>query len=445
MLNRLSEKRSLSYQAIWGAGSEVADTTTAGAIITDDTALEINAFYACVSLIADTISTLPVDAFERRNGTRTPYRPKPAWLYRPDIDLNKNEHFQQVLVSLMMDGNAFIRVFRDETGTIVNLVVLNPTKVRIERSGIGRKFYFYEGENKALTSDDVLHITDLLKPGEIRGVGRVDKLRENLGLATALQSFAARFFGQGAQTSGIIEFPGELTLEQARDLAKSFDNRHSGYRKAHKTGVLSGGAKFTQTNVPNDQAQFLDSRRLAVEDIARAFLVPPHMIGLNNGSMSYASVEQNAIFFVQHTLRPYIVKLEDAYSRLLPNGVFIRFNVDGLLRGDFATRVAGYSSGLQSGWLRINDVRAYEELPPIEGGDIARVPLANVNINAADLVETDKRVAMAQKLIVVGFSPEEVLAALDLPSISHSGVPSTQLQPVSMIDPADPGSVYEGK
>jgi hypothetical protein len=169
------------------------------------------------------------------------------------------------------------------------------------------------------------------------------------------------------------------------------------------------------------------------------------MIGLNNGSMSYASVEQNAIFFVQHTLRPYIVKLEDAYSRLLPNGVFIRFNVDGLLRGDFATRVAGYSSGLQSGWLRINDVRAYEELPPIEGGDIARVPLANVNINAADLVETDKRVAMAQKLIVVGFSPEEVLAALDLPSISHSGVPSTQLQPVSMIDPADPGSVYEGK
>jgi HK97 family phage portal protein len=445
MLNRLSEKRSLSYQAIWGAGSEVADTTTAGAIITDDTALEINAFYACVSLIADTISTLPVDAFERRNGTRTPYRPKPAWLYRPDVDLNKNEHFQQVLVSMMMDGNAFIRVFRDDTGAIVNLVVLNPTKVRIERSAIGRKFFYYEGESRALTSDDVLHIADLLKPGEIRGVGRIDKLRENLGLATALQSFAARFFGQGAQTSGIIEFPGELTLEQARDLAKSFDNRHSGYRKAHKTGVLSGGAKFTQTNVPNDQAQFLDSRRLAVEDIARAFLVPPHMIGLNNGSMSYASVEQNAIFFVQHTLRPYIVKLEDAYSRLLPNGVFIRFNVDGLLRGDFATRVAGYSSGLQSGWLRINDVRAYEELPPIEGGDIARVPLANVNINAADLVETDKRVAMAQKLIVVGFSPEEVLAALDLPSISHSGVPSTQLQPVSMIDPADPGSVYEGK
>lgn len=445
MLNRLTEKRSLSYQAIWGAGSEVADTTTAGAIITDDTALEINAFYACVSLIADTISTLPVDAFERRNGTRTPYRPKPAWLYRPDVDLNKNEHFQQVLVSMMMDGNAFIRVFRDDSGTIVNLVVLNPMKVRIERSGIGRKFYYYEGENKALTSDDVLHIADLLKPGEIRGVGRIDKLRENLGLATALQSFAARFFGQGAQTSGIIEFPGELTLEQARDLAKSFDNRHSGYRKAHKTGVLSGGAKFTQTNVPNDQAQFLDSRRLAVEDIARAFLVPPHMIGLNNGSMSYASVEQNAIFFVQHTLRPYIVKLEDAYSRLLPNGVFIRFNVDGLLRGDFATRVAGYSSGLQSGWLRINDVRAYEELPPIEGGDIARVPLANVNISAADLVETDKRVAMAQKLIVVGFSPEEVLSALDLPSISHSGVPSTQLQPVSMIDPSDPGSVYEGK
>ena len=160
--------------------------------------------------------------------------------------------------------------------------------------------------------------------------------------------------------------------------------------------------------------------------------------------MSYASVEQNAIFFVQHTLRPYIVKLEDAYSRLLPNGIFIKFNVDGLLRGDFATRVAGYSSGLQAGWLRINDVRAYEELPPINGGDSARVPLANVNIDAADLVEQDKRVAMAQKLIIVGFRPEEVLAALDLPPIAHTGVPSSQLQPVSMINPADPESVYEG-
>jgi HK97 family phage portal protein len=442
MLNRLTEKRSLSYQSIWGAGDDISVSTSAGTSIDQDSSLEINAFYACISLIADTISTLPVDAFERRNGTRTPYRPKPAWLYRPDVDLNKNEHFQQVLVSMMMDGNAFVRVFRDDSGNVINLVVLNPLKVRVERTGVGRKFYFYEGENKALTSDDVLHIADLLKPGEIRGVGRVDKLKENLGLAAALQSFAARFFGQGAQTSGIIEYPGELTIEQARDLAHSFDARHSGYRKSHKTGILSGGAKFSATNVPNDQAQFLDSRRLAVEDIARAFLVPPHMIGLNNGSMSYASVEQNAIFFVQHTLRPYIVKLEDAYSGLLPNGVFIRFNVDGLLRGDFATRVAGYSSGLQSGWLRINDVRAYEELAPIEGGDVARVPLANVNITAADLVEQDKLVAMAQKLIVVGFNPDEVLSALGLPTITHTGVPTTQLQPVSMIDPADPGSVY---
>lgn len=444
MLARLGEKRSISFQALWGAGADIAYETTAGTSINDDTALEINAFYACVSLIADTISTLPVDAFERRNGTRYPYRPKPAWLYRPDVDLNKNEHFQQVLVSLMMDGNAFIRIFRDNNGQIVNLVVLNPMKVRVERRAVGMKMYFYEGEDRALTGDDILHISDLLKPGEVRGVGRVDKLKENLGLASALQSFAARFFGQGAQTSGIIEFPGELNVDQARDLANAFDNRHGGFRKSHKTGVLSGGAKFKETNVPNDQAQFLDSRRLAVEDIARAFLVPPHMIGLNNGSMSYASVEQNAIFFVQHTLRPYIVKLEDAYSRLLPNGIFIKFNVDGLLRGDFATRVAGYSSGLQAGWLRINDVRALEEMSPIEGGDVARVPLANINIDAADLVQQDKRVLMAQRLITVGFKPEDVLAALDLPEIGHTGVPTVMIQPLATIDPEDPLSVYEG-
>jgi hypothetical protein len=142
-------------------------------------------------------------------------------------------------------------------------------------------------------------------------------------------------------------------------------------------------------------------------------------------------------------LRPYVAKIEDAYSSLLAEGAFIKFNVDGLLRGDFATRMNGYSIGSQAGFLSVNDIRRFEDLRPVTGGDVYRVPLANVDLGAASLVETDKRVTMAQKLIYSGFDPAGVLAALNLPSIDHTGVPSTQLQQVAQIDPADPASVYE--
>jgi hypothetical protein len=226
-------------------------------------------------------------------------------------------------------------------------------------------------------------------------------------------------------------------------LIDGFDTRHKGYRKAHKTGLLTGGAKFVRTGVNPDEAQMLDSQKFAVEQIARIFRVPPHMIGVTTaGAMSYNSVEQQNINFVTHTLRPYIAKMEDAYSTLLPQGAFIRFNVDGLLRGDFATRMQGYSIGSQAGFLSVNDIRRFEDLRPVDGGDVYRVPLANVDLGAASLVETDKRVTMASKLILSGFDPAGVLSALNLPKITHTGVPSVQLQSVAQIDPEAPETVY---
>ena len=159
--------------------------------------------------------------------------------------------------------------------------------------------------------------------------------------------------------------------------------------------------------------------------------------------MSYASVEANQIHFVTHTLRPYIVKLEDAYSKLLPEGQFIKFNVDGLLRGDSQTRSNIYSQGIQAGWLSINDIHRLEDMAAVEGGDVYRVPLANVDLSAANLVETDKRVQMAQRLVQSGFEPAAVLQAMGLPPITHTGVPSTQLQAIAQIDPTNPEAVYE--
>lgn len=446
LTSRNEEERAISFQSIWGAGDSFAFTTEAGTNIDQTQAMKINAFYACVLLISDTISTLPVDSFIRRDGDRVPYRPQPAWIQRPDVDLLRSEHYQQVLISLLLDGNAFVRVFRDARGDVVNLVVLDPYRVRVTRNRVTREIEYIIDENleTPITKQDILHITEMRKAGEVRGMSRVTELKDNLGLSSALQSFAARFFGQGATTSGIIETPQGLNSEQAKQLIDGFDSRHKGFRKAHKTGLLTGGAKFVRTGVNPDEAQMLDSRKLAIEEIARIFRVPPHMIGVTTpGAMSYASVEQNSINFVTHTLRPYIAKIEDAYSALLPQGAFIRFNVDGLLRGDFATRMNGYSIGSQAGFLSVNDIRRFEDLRPVDGGDVYRVPLANVDLGAASLVETDKRVTMAQKLINSGFDPAGVLAALDLPAITHTGVPTTQLQAIAQIDPADPASVYE--
>ena len=451
MLNNLftkTEQRAISFQSIWGAGDTLAFTTTAGTNIDENTAMQISAFYSCVLLISDTISTLPMDTFIRRNGDRVPYRPRPEWVMKPDIDLSRTEHFQQVLVSLLIDGNAFIRIYRDNQGNIINLVVLDPLKVEITRDNVTRELtYRYELERGTLVSkNDMIHLTEISRPGYPRGVSRVNELKENLGLASALQEFAARFFGSGANLSGLIEHPAQLTREQSKDLADSFRGQHKGIRKSHKVGVLSGGAKFVKTEASPDEAQMLESQKFAIEQIARMFRVPPHMIGVTTpGAMSYASVEQNNINFVTHTLRPYITKIEEAYSRLLPRDVFLRINVDGLLRGDFATRMQGYSIGSQAGFLSINDIRRFEDLRPVESGDVYRVPLANVNLAAADLVETDKKVAMAQKLILSGFDPAGTLQALNLPSITHTGVPSTQLQPVAQIDPNNPESVYEVK
>ena len=424
------ESRAISFQSLWGAGDLTSYETQSSAFVDYQTSLSVNAVWACVSLISDTVSALPVDTYIRRDGIAYPYRPKPAWVSKPDIAIPSVAFWQQTMISLLVDGNAFIRLYRDSSGLIVNMVVLNPLSVQVSRNALGQRFYTSTVEaNKTLTNDDVLHISgSILMPGEFRAKSPIDTLKENIGLAISLEGFAARFFGQGTTQNGVIEYPGALTAEQAENLSKSFDRQHKGYRKAHKTGILSGGATFKPTMVANDQAQMLDSRRLAVEDIARAYRVPTDMIGLNNGGQSYNSIEQKQIAFLSHTIRPWVSKLEDAFSMLLPDTAYLAFSTDDLLRGDYATRIEGYSKLLQNGVLSTNEVRRKENMKPIEGGDVIRVPLANVNISAASLTEDETKVAMAQKLIGLGFVPEDVLKSLGLSPIAHTGLPTVQLQ-----------------
>jgi phage portal protein BeeE len=247
--------------------------------------------------------------------------------------------------------------------------------------------------------------------------------------------------------AGHIEFPGNLTPEQAKDLADGFSSRHGGFRKSNKVGVLSGGAVFNSTQMQNDASQFIESRRMAVEDVARAFNIPPHLLGLP-GTNTFSSVEQNNIAFVTHTLRPILQKIESAFSTLLTTEVggefaYIKFTIDGLLRGDANSRFSAYSSGLSAGWLTLNDVRRLEDLPPIEGGEVARVPLANINLDDASVIGQAQKSMIVQRLINAGFDPSEVLAAVGLPEIAHTGLPPVMLQGITQINPDDPKAAYE--
>ena len=434
MLNNFFEKRSINFQTIWGSGDYNDNQSLAGVAINSESAMTINAVFSAVSLISDTLATLPMDAYIRTQGARYPLRPRPAWVLKPDVDTTREAFYGSAIVSLLLDGNTFIRIYRNESSQIVNLVVLNPTEVEIRRNGLGRVMYEVQGEDEMLNSEDIIFIPDVVRPGSLRGLSRVDALKENFGLAKALEAYAAKFFGSGTQTSGILEVPGNLTAEQAKDMQNAFDSRHRGWSKAHKTAIVTGGAQYKATNVPNDQAQFLDSRRMAVEDVARAFNIPPHLLGLP-GTNTYASVEQNNIAFVTHTLRPIAQKLEGALSTLLSQetgleAAFVKISLDGLLRADMNSRTQAYSTLLQAGVYSINDVRALEDLRPIEdpSAETVRVPLANVNLAAADLSVMNQKVEMAQQLIQIGFEPEDVMAKLGLPAIAHSGKDSVQLQ-----------------
>ena len=451
MLNNLFESRAVSFQTIWASGGDIELQNNSGTYVTQDNVWKLAAITGAVNLIASSISTLPMDAWVRRDGQKFLMRPKPDWVNRPDISfVDRTPFISQIITSLMLDGNAFIRVFRDENGLPINLMVMNPTEIEVKRNPLGRIVFTHTKSGEVLTQDDILHIVEsLIQPGQVRGISRVAMLKDSLGLGMALEAYAQRWFGQGASGNYAITTPGSLTPEQAKAMADSIDNRHGGWRKSSKTMVFHSGADIKDIGIDPEKSQSIEARRMFVEDVARIYSIPTHKLSLP-GTNTYSSIEQTQIEFVTDTLRPYAALIENALSTLLqvyPNGqgAFLEFNMAALLRGDINSRATAASVAIQGGWLTVNDVRQGEGLSKIDGGDVLRVPLANVPIDAADLSATDKRVAMAQKLIVVGFEPASVLQALDLPAMTHTGVPSVQLQGVAQIDPEAPQSVYEAK
>jgi HK97 family phage portal protein len=423
MLGRLTERRSSALQNLFAAGALMERPSPTGVNVTEDTSLRLSAVYACVRLISDTISTLPLDQFFRQDGQRLPFRPRDGWVDRPSMSMPRNTFWQQVIVSLLLDGNAFVYVMRLDSNEIAELQVLNPQKVTVLPQG------FRHDDGRMFSRDEVLHLTEMLLPGELRGVSRIHQAKDTLGLGLALEEYAGRFFGNGAYAGGVIEWPTELTTEQAKELVDSWEGGHKGLRRSHRPAVLYGGAKFTPTTIDPAQSQMLDQRRFAVEEVARVFRVPPFMLGVTTaGAVSYSSVEQQMLFFSQHTILPYTEMLEGAFQRLLDNPrSFIKFNLSSLVRADLSTRTEAYSKALLAGYMSVNDVRRLEDLRDVEDGSQYRVPLQNIPVTDAGVITAQQKARAAQALIIAGYTPQSIADYLDLP-LKHTGLASVQLQ-----------------
>lgn len=366
--------------------------THAGVRVNETTAMQSAAVYACVRILAETIASLPFPVYERistRGKARAPDHPLYSVLHDAANDEMTSFTLRETLMGhLSTWGNAYAEIERDNAGRIRALWPLRPDKTKPERNAVTKKLQYRtllpDGTQAILPFDRVLHIPGLGYDGLV-GYSPIAIARQAIGLSLATEEFGSRFFGEGAHPGGIIEYPGTLSDTAYERYKKDVQEKYGGLGKSHRLMVLEQGLKYTQVGIPPEDAQFLETRKFQLNEIARIFRVPPHMIG-DLERATFSNVEQQSIDFVVHTIRPWLVRWEQSiklklFSVAEQRRFFAEFVVDGLLRGDIKSRYEAYAVGRQNGWLSANDIREMENLNAIDGGDIY---LVNGNMIPAD-------------------------------------------------------------
>jgi HK97 family phage portal protein len=373
--------------------------------VTPGTALRSSAVYACVRVLAETVASLPLPVYVRlENGGKARANDHPLYAIlhdAPNPEMTSFELRELLMGHLCLWGNAFAEILRDGNGQALALWPLRPDKITIKRgfvevvgggNGYGRVIfqenpagglvYGYElpaGAGRTMfLARNMLHVKALSTDGVI-GLSPITMMRQAIGLTMATEEFGSRFFGNDARPGMVLEHPGKLSQQAHDNLKESWEERHMGLENAHRVAILEEGLKAHEVGVPPEDAQFLETRKFQVNDIARIFRVPPHMVG-DLERATFSNVEQQAIDFVVHTIRPWLVKWEQALSQKLfteqdRRSYFTEFLVDGLLRGDIQSRYLAYAQGRQNGWLSTNDVRVLENMNPVDGGDVYLIPL----------------------------------------------------------------------
>ena len=362
--------------------------TTSGKTVNERTALQTTAVYACVRILSETIASLPLHVYRYTEGGKA--KDTEHVLYtllhdEPNPDMTSFVFRETLMSHLLIWGNAYSQILRDRSGQVIGLYPLLPDQMSVHRSEKGKLFYVYnryEEDNPnfqekgsiVLSQEEVLHIPGLGFDGLI-GYSPIALAKNAVGMTLACEEYGASFFGNGANPGGVLEHPG--ILKDPAKVRDSWNAVYQGTRNAHKVAVLEEGMSYKQIGIPPEEAQFLETRKFQINEIARLFRIPPHMVGDLEKS-SFSNIEQQSLEFVKYTLDPWVVRFEQALKKslLLPEEKkthFIKFNVDGLLRGDYQSRMNGYAIGRQNGWLSTNDIRKLEELnpiPPEEGGDL---------------------------------------------------------------------------
>lgn len=377
----LFRSRDKPKNRVGGGWSFLFGGTTSGKVVNERTAMQTSAVYACVRILAESVAGLPLHVYERTaNGSKSTKPSHP--LYRLLHDEPNREMtsfvFRETLMShLLLWGNAYAQIIRDGRGFPIALYPLLPDRMAVDRRESGELVYTYQSDKGhiKLRRENVLHIPGLGFDGLI-GYSPIAMAKNAVGLALATEDYGATFFANGANPGGVLEHPGVIKPEQADRLRESWQSQFGG-ANAHKVAVLEEGLKFHQMSIPPEQAQFLETRKFQTNEIARIFRVPPHMVGDLEKS-SFSNIEQQSLEFVKYTLDPWVVRWEQSLQQalILPSEkatIFIKFNLDGLLRGDYQSRMQGYSTGIQNGFMSVNDVRGLEDMNLLtaeEGGDL---------------------------------------------------------------------------
>ena len=362
--------------------------STSGKYVTERSAMQMTAVYACVRILSEAIAGLPLHLYRYTDdGGKEKATDHPLYLLlhdEPNPEMSSFVFRETLMTHLLLWGNAYAQIIRNGKGEVVALYPLMPNKMSVNRDEYGQLYYEYSrSDDEALPSKestvilrpaDVLHIPGLGFDGLV-GYSPIAMAKNAIGLSIATEEFGAKFFANGAAPSGVLEHPG--TIKDPGKVRDAWQSQFGGSSNVGKIAVLEEGMKYTPISISPEQAQFLETRKFQINEIARIFRVPPHMVGDLDKS-SFSNIEQQSLEFVKYTLDPWVVRWEQSIQRRLftddeKRTYFVKFNVEGLLRGDYQSRMNGYAVARQNGWMSANDIRELENLDriPVEaGGDL---------------------------------------------------------------------------
>lgn len=360
---------------IWGNASN----TAAGVRVTADTALQIIAVYAAVRVIAEAIASLPLRLYRRRrDDTRELARNHGldrVLHMQPNEWQTSFEWREMTMGHVLLRGNAYSEVIYNNSGSVAQLIPLRPDRVTPFRAPDGQIAYEHypdNGERRILLFNEVHHIRGLSTDG-LMGLDPIALARQSLGMTAAAEEFGARFFGNGTVVGGYLRHPNQLSEEAQHRLVKAWEDRHQGVTRSHRPAVLEEGMEWQSLGIEPEKAQFLETRKFQVNEIARMFRVPPHMLG-DLERATFSNIEHQSTEFVRDTLRPWLVRHEQAIWRDLlstegQRTYYAEYNAEGLLRGDLQSRAQFYKDMWNISVFSANDIRRKENMDPYEGGD----------------------------------------------------------------------------